>query len=73
MHMEMDEKIVLSLSGPFNSEQVYSPHFLWFRIISSKFQTWLGQAPNARGWEGASTTDHPKGKTIYFHQSTYPT
>jgi hypothetical protein len=33
-HMEMDKKIVLSPSGPFNSEQFYSPHFLWLKTVS---------------------------------------
>jgi hypothetical protein len=29
--MEMDEKIGLSSSGLFSSEQLYSLRFLWFR------------------------------------------
>jgi hypothetical protein len=68
--MKMDEKIVLSPSGPLNFEQLYSPHFLWFKINSSIFQAYLGQGPNTRGGEGASTTDHPTGQTNYIHQST---
>jgi hypothetical protein len=42
------QKIVFSPSGPFSSEQFYS-HSLWFRTVSSKFQTCLSQGPNTRG------------------------
>jgi hypothetical protein len=33
VNLEMVEKSVFSLSGPFDSEQFYSPHVLWIRII----------------------------------------
>jgi hypothetical protein len=51
MHMEMDEKTVLSPSGLFNSEQLYSPHVLWFKI-NLRFQAFFGQGPNTRGKGG---------------------
>jgi hypothetical protein len=35
-------EIAFSPSGAFTTEQFF-PHFLWFKIISSKFQTCLGQ------------------------------
>jgi hypothetical protein len=68
----MDERIVFSPSGPSSSEQIYSPH-MWIKMITLKVQTCLGQRPNTRwGWEGASTTDHPMGKTNPFHQPSDP-
>jgi hypothetical protein len=33
VNLEMFEKSVFSLFGPFGSEQFYSPHVLWIRII----------------------------------------
>jgi hypothetical protein len=47
--MEMDEEIIHSPSGSFGSEQFYSPDFLWFKIFSSKFWTYICQRANTRG------------------------
>jgi hypothetical protein len=47
--MEMVEEIVLSPPGPFNTEQLYFPHFLCFKINSLRFRACLGQGPNTRG------------------------
>jgi hypothetical protein len=60
------EQLFLSPSGSFNSEQLYSPNFLSFKINSSKFQACLGQRPFIRGGEGDSTTDHPTWQTNYL-------
>jgi hypothetical protein len=37
--IEMEEEIILSPSGYFNSEQFYSSLFLRFKTFSPKFQT----------------------------------
>jgi hypothetical protein len=58
----MDKKIVLSLSGPFSFEQLYSPHFLWFKINSSWFQAYLGQGPNIRGGGVPRPQTTPRGR-----------
>jgi hypothetical protein len=36
-HAEVNEEIVLSPSECISSEQFYSVHVLWFKIISSEF------------------------------------
>jgi hypothetical protein len=69
--MEVDEKIILSLFRLSNSEQFYSSHFSWFKIISLKFQTCLGQGFDKKR-EGALNTDQPTWGTNYFDQSIYP-
>jgi hypothetical protein len=63
------KKILLPLESLI-SEHFYSPHFFWFRNILLKFQTCLGQGPNARRGGSASTTVHPMQKTDDFHQPT---
>jgi hypothetical protein len=55
--VELDEKLFFfSLSGAFSTEQFYFLHFLWFKIMSSKFQICLGQRPNTK--KGAGYLDH---------------
>jgi hypothetical protein len=70
-------KIASSPSGDFTTEQFYFPHFLWFKIISSKFHTCLGQGPNAKRGGGAGCRDHTGPTTARGrpapYQSTDPT
>jgi hypothetical protein len=48
MHTEMAEENIILPSDSLNSEQIYSPDFLLFKIFSSKFQTSLSQGYNLR-------------------------
>jgi hypothetical protein len=57
------KKIVPSPSGPFSFEQFYSPHFLWFKINSLRFQTCLGQGPNTRGGRVRRPQTAPRGRS----------
>jgi hypothetical protein len=62
--MEMDGEILLP-SGPFNFEELYSPHFLWFKINSSSFQACLFQGPNT-GRGGGGNHRPPNGVDQLF-------
>jgi hypothetical protein len=53
------KKLFFSPLEPLKSEQFYSPHLLWFIIISLKFQTCLGQGLLWGGDDDDDDDDQP--------------
>jgi hypothetical protein len=48
MSREMDDRAIHSLPESSNFECFHPPYFMWFKIMTPKFQTCIGQANIAR-------------------------
>jgi hypothetical protein len=70
-HVKMDKKIIFTFWTFSILNSFFSPHFLWFKIISSKFQTCLGQGPKTRGGRMTQPQTTPQGRPI--SSSSQPT